>query len=76
MLGIYSFEKFSKIFGEGVIKYISDLWNIYELIIYVLYWMYVHKSGIIFFDVSPFRLMKILLFMATFIERFNIIIIN
>ena len=57
-----------KIIGFGIIPFCKSIWNVFDFCILILYALYFAFPQIIYLDVSPVRLMKLLIFLGIFIK--------
>jgi len=68
LLYFYVVENALKIIGYGIIPFCKDVWNVFDFCTLILYALYFAIPGYISIDVSPVRLMKLLIFLGIFIK--------
>lgn len=76
LLYFYIVEIGLKLTGNGIIRFFSDLWNLFDsflLILYAIHFLFPQEFRI---DISPFRLLKIMLFLALFIKPLQIMLLS
>jgi hypothetical protein len=76
LLYSYICENILKLSGKGVIGYVADLWNVFDLFLLVLYGLHFVVPDYVTIDVSPFRLLRILPFLGVFIKPLQIMLIS
>ncbi|CAK58588.1 unnamed protein product (macronuclear) [Paramecium tetraurelia] len=73
---LYFIDAFIHLAGQGFKKYIQSFWNIYDLLILVLYLLYILQNHYIPFDVSTFRLIRIPIYVGRISNKLNIILLS
>jgi hypothetical protein len=76
LLYFYICENALKLSGLGLVKFASNLWNIYDLCLLVLYSLYFLIPHYMPIDISYFRLIRILLFLGVFIKPLQIMLLS
>jgi hypothetical protein len=61
---MYTTEVLVRLLGHGWKRYIQDAWNFYDLMILILYGIYIYDHSIMPFDVSTFRVIRIPFFLS------------
>ncbi|CAD8056227.1 unnamed protein product [Paramecium sonneborni] len=73
---LYFIDTIIHLAGQGFKKYIKSFWNIYDLIILILYLLYIVQNHNISFDVSSFRLIRIPIYVGHISNKLNIILLS
>ncbi|CAD8059210.1 unnamed protein product [Paramecium sonneborni] len=73
---LYFIDAIIHLAGQGFKKYIQSFWNIYDLIILILYLLYILQNHYIPFDVSTFRLIRIPIYVGRISNKLNIILLS
>ena len=76
LLYFYISENAVKIAGLGLVRFASNLWNIYDLCLVGLYTLHFLIPSYMPIDISYFRLLRILLFLGVFIKPLQIMLIS
>lgn len=61
-----------KLLGFGIVEFCESAWNIFDFCALVLYSLYFAFPESISIDVSPVRLMKLLIFLGIFIKPLQV----
>ncbi|CAD8144325.1 unnamed protein product [Paramecium octaurelia] len=73
---LYFIDAVIHLAGQGLKKYIQSFWNIYDLLILILYLLYILQNHYIPFDVSTFRLIRIPIYVGRISNKLNIILLS
>ncbi|CAD8144212.1 unnamed protein product [Paramecium pentaurelia] len=73
---LYFIDAIIHLAGQGFKKYIQSFWNIYDLLILILYLLYILQNHYIPFDVSTFRLIRIPIYVGRISNKLNIILLS
>lgn len=57
-----------KIIGYGIVRFCKSIWNVFDFCTLILYALHFALPDFISLDVSPVRLMKLLIFLGIFIK--------
>jgi hypothetical protein len=76
LLFFYITENALKVTGLGLVKFASNLWNIYDLCLLIMYTLYFLIPDYMPIDISYFRVIRILLFLGVFIKPLQIMLIS
>jgi hypothetical protein len=60
--------------GHGIKRYVSNLWNFYDLLILILYTFYHYDHHLISVNVSPFRIIRIPFYLGDFSQGLNVML--
>ncbi|CAD8187842.1 unnamed protein product [Paramecium octaurelia] len=76
LCALYFADSLIHLAGQGFKKYISSFWNIYDLIILILYFLFLIENDYIPFDVSTFRLIRIPFYVGKISSTLNIMLMS
>lgn len=61
-----------KIIGLGLLGFLDEFWNVYDLFIVILYGLYVFYPTLLAYDLSPFRAMRILIYIGRISKKLGV----
>lgn len=73
---IYVAEYATKVLGVGLLNVLLDFWNFYDLFTLIVYGLFVFDQGIMPYDLSALRAMRILIFLGKMINSLKIMLLS
>lgn len=66
----------TKVLGVGLLNVLLDFWNFYDLFTLIVYGLFVFDQGIMPYDLSALRAMRILIFLGKMINSLKIMLLS
>jgi len=68
-LGIYVTETIMGIIALGLHKFSKDAWNIFNVLMWIVYALHMQYPTDVPFDISPVRVIRIVIILSYYIEN-------